>query len=309
MTTDAGQSHALFGVIEITPTEYTAFRDYIYERCGISLGDQKQILLQNRLNRRLRSLGLSSFMQYLKLLEDGDPGGSELDLFLNAVTTNKTDFFREQHHFDFLRERWLPAKQAAAAQSGDRRLRVWSAGCSSGEEPYSIAITLLDALGADAARWPIAIHATDLNSDVLRRAANAIYADERVTDVPQSILKRHFLRGTGDKQGLVRVKQATRSLVTFQRLNFMDGAWGVPAPFDVIFCRNAMIYFDQPTQQTLVGRFLEHLAPGGHLIIGHSESIHGRADELVHEGKTIYRRVTAPLPSRAGVRNPPGSEA
>jgi chemotaxis protein methyltransferase CheR len=283
------------GVVEFTISkrEFELFRDLVRAHTGIALSAYKRPLLQARLGRRLRALGLATFTEYHRHLTE-DESGQELVRFINAITTNKTDFFREAHHFDYLRKVWVPARRAAAAPTGQRTIRIWSAACSTGEEPYSIAITLLDALGPGAAGWDVKILASDIDTDVLDRAAAGVYPLEQTAPVPPDILARHFLRGTGHHAGTVRVRPALRDLVAFRRINFLDDPWPIRTRFDVVFCRNALIYFDRGMQQRLLRRLAGSLKDDGLLILGHSESAHGLLDGVQHLGNTIYRKVHDP---------------
>lgn len=270
--------------------DFERFRQLILARTGIKLGPEKHSLVQGRVSKRLRALGMQSFSQYFERVASAPEDDRELEAFIDVVTTNKTDFFREKHHFEFLANKWIPEmKREAQLGQRQRKLRIWSAACSSGEEPYTIAMTLLDALGADARAWDMRILATDVSSTVLAKAKAGIYSQERVETVPRETLQRHFLRGTGKSAGFVRTRADLQSLITFHRLNFMDAKWPMHARFDLIFCRNALIYFERELQQQLVTRFLQYLAPGGYLILGHSECIHGWFQDLAHLGDTIYR--------------------
>ena len=271
--------------IVITDREFARLRELIYTHAGIALAPCKRYLVQARLGRRLRELGLSTFADYHERLV-GDASGAELTCFINAMTTNKTDFFREPHHFEHLASKWLASRAPGAPQ----RLRFWSAACSTGEEPYTLAITLLDAL-AGGAGWDIRILASDIDTDVLARAADGIYTAEQVAPVPQPLLRRYFLRGTGPRAGSVRVGPAARDLVTFRRINFLDEPWPIRARFDAIFCRNVLIYFDRPTQQRVLARLIACLAENGLLFLGHSESAHGLVEGLRAVGPTIYQRM------------------
>jgi len=274
----------------LTPGEYDRFRSLVREHTGIALGGDKQSLLEGRLSKRLRALGLASFAEYHHYLTL-PANARELVFFADIVTTNKTDFFREAHHFEFLAQRWWPEHRA----KDTHKIRIWSAACSSGEEPYTIAFTLLDALGLDARSWDFRILASDISTRVLERAQSGLYALDRVTTVPHELLRRHFLRGTGANEGFAQVRADIRAAITFRRINFMDAAWPIRTQFDVIFCRNALIYFDRPTQEAIVRKLLKHLSPGGYLVLGHSECIHGWFEELEHLGNTIYR-LRAPAP-------------
>jgi len=281
------------GEAELSDNEFEALRRLIYTHTGIALAPYKRYLVQARLGRRLRALNLATYAEYHELLVSGN--GAELTQFINAMTTNKTDFFRESHHFDYLRTTWLPARRAAGA----RRLRLWSAACSTGEEPYTIAITVLDALDG-AAGWDVKILASDIDTEVLARAETGTYTLEQVKPVPPPLLTKHFQRGRGQQEGSVRVSAAVRSLIAFRRINFLDDPWPIRATFDAIFCRNVLIYFDRPTQQRLLTRLLGYLAPDGLIFLGHSESAFGLVAGLSPVGATIYRRTTepsSPLPS------------
>ena len=286
------------GPRDLTPREFEVFRGLVHAHSGITLSPEKRPMLYARLARRLRALGLETFTDYHRYLEEQDPRGEELRRLINAVTTNKTDFFREAHHFQYLAEQWVPALRDRAARAGVRSARIWSAGCSSGEEPYTIAVTLLEALGG-AAGWDVKIIATDLDTDVLARAQAGIYQDDRVAPVPGPLLSRYFLRGRGQSAGLVKVRDEVQALIMFRRLNFMEEPWPIRGPLDVIFCRNALIYFDRPTQRRILEGFLARLAPDGVLFLGHSESIHGLVEGLTHVGNTIYKRAGAPSAAAA----------
>jgi chemotaxis protein methyltransferase CheR len=276
----------------LTDREFEVFRGLVYTHTGITLNPHKRQLLQARLGRRLRVLGLTTFTEYHQFLTEQDPTGKELGCFVNAITTNKTDFFREAHHFRYLADEWMPAIKIRAARTGDRSIRIWSAGCSSGEEPYTIAMTIREALGP-AAGWDVRILASDLDTDVLARAEAGVYSAEQTAPVPSALLTRHFLRGRGESAGRVRVRPELRALITFRRINFMDARWPIRPRLDIIFCRNVLIYFDRPTQQRILERFLALLKEDGLLVLGHSESVHGLLNGVQHLGNTMYRRIPA----------------
>ncbi len=284
--------------VGLTDREFEIFRGLVYRHTGISLSKHKRPLLQARLGRRPRALKLTTFTEYRRFLAEQDPSGEEMGRFINAITTNKTDFFREAHHFRYLADEWVPAIKARAARSGDRAVRIWSAGCSSGEEPYTIAMTLRDALGT-AVGWDVRILASDLDTEVLARAKAGEYSVEQTAPIPPRVLACHFLRGRGEDVGRVRVRPELRSLITFCRINLQDPRWPIRSRLDVIFCRNVLIYFDRPTQQRVLQRFLGLLKDDGLLVLGHSESVHGLLDGVTHLGNTMYRRLPAALPSDA----------
>ena len=262
--------------------DFAALRELVKTHTGIHLSEQKREMVYGRLSRRLRALGLESFRAYREILERGDR--EELTQFCNAITTNLTSFFREAHHFQYLREQLL-APLAAAAR-GARRLRFWSAGCSTGEEPYSLAMTIHEAL-PDVRRWDIRILATDLDTEVLGRAQRGLYDEERVRGLAPERLGR-FFRPEG-AAGRYAVGQELRDLIAFRELNLMH-ALPMKGPLDAIFCRNVVIYFDKDTQRQLFARIARLQRPGDLLFLGHSESLYRVSDEYTLVGKTIYRR-------------------
>jgi chemotaxis protein methyltransferase CheR len=266
---------------EFSDAAFNEIQRLMKERSGIDIGEAKRTLVYGRLARRLRSLNLDNFDDYMQYV--ADPRAEESATFLNSLTTNVTELFREAHHFDHISTQMLPDLE----RRGAKKLRIWSAGCSTGEEPYSIAITLRSA--GIAAGWNMRILATDIDSDVLAHAAKGVYALEKVEKLPAN-QRRWFLRGTGANSEFARAKQELRDLITFRQLN-LQGSWPMQGPFDAIFCRNVVIYFDGPTREKLVRRFADLLAPGGYLFMGHSESLTaGSSKTLDPCGKTIYRK-------------------
>lgn len=266
----------------ITTDEFHRFRTLIYDESGISLSDQKQSLLASRLSKRLRDLGAATFSEYYAKVTE-DPTREEFTRMLDLISTNKTDFFREPKHFDFLRERILPELEST------KRIRIWSSACSSGEEPYTIAMTLYEGV-QNPERWDFKILASDLSTRVLAKAAAGTYDQDRFRDVPSDVIKRHFLRGRGDHTGVFKVKPHLASAITFRRLNLMDDHFPIKNPLDLIFCRNVMIYFDRPTQETLINKFHQYLKPGGYLFIGHSESLQWITHPFKSLAPTIYQK-------------------
>lgn len=272
----------------VSDQEFRLFQDLVKAHTGIALTEHKRSLVCSRLGKRLRALGLASFLGYYDYLS-AETGQAELEHFVNAITTNKTDFYREKPHFEFLEQEIVPALKARAVQTGERRIRIWSAGCSSGEEPYTIAITLREAL-ENLPAWDVRILASDIDTEVLARAAQGIYPVERVPDIPRSILERYFLKGTGAQTGLVQVAREVRNLITFRRINLQEEPWPIRTVFDCIFCRNVIIYFDKPTQRRLMARFAACLKEDGYLFLGHSESLYGMSDQFAFLRNTIYRK-------------------
>jgi len=268
--------------IELTDRQFNEISELVGRLCGINLHDGKKELVKARLSKRLRALGLRDFNQYLAYI-NSEHGPEEIALMLDAVSTNLTFFFRESTHLEYLRDEILPV----LSKRPQKKLRIWSAGCSSGEEPYSIAMTLCDYLG-DIAAWDARILATDLSTRVLAACKEGVYSRDRFRQTPQRFIDKYFdciHRG----QAMFKVSAALRRLVTFARLNLME-TWPMKGPFDVIFCRNVMIYFDKATQGRLVERFYNILAPGGILMIGHSESLTGVKHKFHYVRPTIYRK-------------------
>ncbi len=264
--------------------DFQALRALVKSVTGIHLSEQKRELVYGRLTRRLRALQLRTFAEYRERL-DGDV--QELAELCNAITTNLTSFFREPHHFQYLREHLLAP--LAAGPRGGRRLRIWSAGCSTGEEPYSIAMTVLESL-PDASQWDVRILATDLDSDVLERARRGIYPPERTGNLSPERLRRFFLERQ-EAEGVCRqIAPEVAALVTFKQLNLIHSL-PMRGPLDAIFCRNVVIYFDKETQRELFARVARLQRPGDLLFLGHSESLFKVCDSYALIGKTIHRRV------------------
>ena len=269
----------------LTDADFQKIKKLVIEHTGICLSDGKQDMIYSRLAKRLRQLDLDNFADYLELLTRGD--GDEMGNFINSVTTNLTSFFREQHHFDYLKSALLP--QLLKQNRDSRVIRIWSAGCSTGEEPYSIAMTVKEVVPENEG-WDVRILATDLDTNVLAHARNGIYSSERVTGIAAEKLRRWFSKGKGDSAGLVRVSSELRDMIIFKQLNLM-GNWPVKPGVDVIFCRNVVIYFDKPTQTVLFDRYANTLKEEGHLFIGHSETLYKVSDRFRLLGKTIYQRM------------------
>jgi chemotaxis protein methyltransferase CheR len=307
-TPGAQEAVVAHGLTPPSASEFRALRDLIYERSGITLADSKTQLVASRLARRLRARGLTNYGAYFDLVVRNDPDGAELREMLNAITTNKTDFFRERHHFDFLTQNFLPRFIERARKTGERRLRVWSAGCSTGEEPYTLAMVILSAFPQSG--FSLDLLATDLDTQVLERARGGIYPEESIEPVPTELQRRYFRRGTGANASKVRVNDAIREMITFRQLNFVEQPWPVQGPFDLIFCRNVMIYFNANTQRTIVESFAQRLRPDGYLFIGHSETLNGLNELYEPLRGTIYRRRGAGEGARASLApTPPPSEA
>ncbi len=271
---------------EFSDKEFSLMQELVRVHTGIHLSEQKQDLVYGRLSRRLRALGLKSFQDYCKLIETGHQG--ELEKFTNAITTNLTSFFRESHHFDFLATHLIPQLIKNNAQS--RRLRIWSAGCSTGEEPYSIAIALKEAV-PKIDSWDARILATDLDSDVIDKAISGIYSSGVADKLSKQRLNRWFMKGSGNNKGKVKIIPEVSKLITFKQLNLMHD-WPMQGSFDIIFCRNVVIYFDKPTQEMLFDRFANILTHNGKLFVGHSESLFKTSKRFKLIDKTVYVKTT-----------------
>ena len=269
------------GAFSLSDRDFKRIVAIVRESTNINLTDGKRNMVYGRLGRRLRTLGFKSFEDYCALLESPE-GEAEREMMINAITTNLTGFFREQHHFDFLERTILAELQDRPPLR--RRLRIWSAGCSSGEEPYSIAMTVRAAM-PDLDRWDARILATDIDTNMVEHGAAGRYDPRRAAAIPERF-KRHCC---ADQDGLVEMSDDLRRLIAFKPLNLFD-PWPMSGPFDVIFCRNVVIYFDKKDQKTLFDRFADILAPGGWLFIGHSESLFRVSDRFKHLGRTIYRK-------------------
>jgi chemotaxis protein methyltransferase CheR len=262
--------------------DFERVRKLIYQHAGISLSPVKQDMVYSRLARRLRATGMQSFAQYLDALEN--KGGDEWERFVNSLTTNLTSFFREPHHFPIFAEhlRKLGTKRA---------VRVWCSAASTGEEPYSIAMTVAETFGSNVSH--ISITASDLDTNVLATAQKGVYPIERVEKLSQERLQKFFLRGTGSQEGYVSVRPELRRMIDFQRINLLDSTYSVRGPLDIIFCRNVMIYFDKPTQYKILSRFAPMMQPDGLMFAGHSESFLHASDLFRSLGKTVYALASA----------------
>jgi len=271
---------------KFTKKDFDFLRTISNSRTGIVVSDDKFDMFYARLSRRLRKLGLTDFKQYCGFIEADDSGEEVLEL-VNAITTNLTAFFRENHHFEFLANTVLP--KLLRENKDDRKIRIWSAGCSTGEEPYSLAITLKENLPANL-HWDTQILATDIDSNVLSKASKGVYAEDRVKDMPKQKLRDWFMKGSGSNAGSVRIKPDARSLIKFGQLNLMEN-WSVGDIKDVIFCRNVVIYFDRESKAKLIDRYADNLKDGGYLFIGHSESLYKITDRFELIGNTIYQKI------------------
>jgi len=269
----------------LSATDFARIAAYVTQVSGIKMPSNKAVMLAGRLRRRVRATGCECLADYCDWLFDGGNLEAEAEHLINAVTTNKTDFFREPAHFDYLTDTILPAM----ARAGQRRIRLWSTACSSGAEPYTIAM-LLDAFAQDRDGPGFGILATDLDTEMLDVARRGVFPVAAIDPVPPALQQRYVMRAAARGRQEVRMAPALRAAIGFARLNLMDERYRVGEPMDLIFCRNVLIYFDRPTQERVVRRLIACLQPGGYLFLGHSESIAGLDLPLTTVANTIFRR-------------------
>ncbi len=268
--------------LELSKKQFDHISRLMYTTSGVNLHFGKEELVKARLAKRLRTLGIVSFDEYIRYVES-ERGGSEMLVMVDSLTTNKTSFFRESQHFDYLRESVLPG---LVGRGGS--LRFWCAGCSSGEEPYTLAMVLREEI-PDIDRRDVRILATDISSQVLEKAKNGVYTQDNLADVPKHLAAKYFEVARSDSAELAMARTNIKQMIRFARLNLME-SWPMKGPFNAIFCRNVMIYFDKPTQQTLVNRYYDLLEPGGHLFVGHSESLTATAHQFKYVRPAVYVR-------------------
>ncbi len=289
MAEKAGAAHQSSSQIGgLSDGQFKRLSSYIESELGIRMPPAKRIMLESRLYKRIRALKLDGFEQYLEHVFQDDEKNGELLHMIDAVTTNKTDFFRESDHFDYLLNRLLPERYADGW--GVREpFRVWSAASSTGEEPYTLAMVLQD-FAEENSRFSYRILATDISTQVLERGMKAIYTEDRVTPVPDAMKRKYLLRSKDRESRLVRIKPLLRRNVMFHRLNLMSEEFGIRDRFEVIFCRNVIIYFERETQAKLLRKLYHQLRPGGYLILGHSETLAGMELPVFSVAPTIYRK-------------------
>lgn len=268
--------------------EFQQFSAFVYDEVGIKLPPTKKTMLEARLQKRLKALGMNSFEQYAAYLFSPQGRANELVQMINVVTTNKTDFFREPAHFDFLVKTAIPVLRDLR---GERTtIRFWSAGCSTGEEPYTLMMVLSEYANNNPG-FRFSVMASDIDTQVIEKAKSGIYAEDRVDTIPLNLKKKYLLRSRDHAKSLVRIVPELRSQVQFRRINFMDDSFGMAEPLDIIFCRNVIIYFDQQTQERLMHKFYRNLAPGGFLFLGHSETLNGIDTPFQSVAATVYRKL------------------
>jgi chemotaxis protein methyltransferase CheR len=283
-------SHDGIHAVVMSEAHFRQLSGFILASCGIQLPPGKKSMLEGRLRKRLRALSMGSFEEYCRYLFSSRKAESEVVHMIDVVTTNKTDFFREPDHFTYLSSKVLPEMANYHGLSARKRLWVWSAGCSTGEEPYTLAMVVSE-FAEKSCGLHFSILATDISTRVLEKARSGIYGHESVAPVPLLLRQKYLLRSKDRDQGLVRMSPELRARVKFERLNLMDEAYAISEPVGIIFCRNVIIYFDRPTQEKLLKRLSRHLVSGGYLFVGHSESLHGMDLPLVQAATTIYRKL------------------
>jgi chemotaxis protein methyltransferase CheR len=274
----------------ISSRDYSRLRELVYEEAGIALGTERKTMLEVRIKRRLKQLSIPSYAEYCDYLFSQHGLKAELVHLIDVVTTNKTDFFREPRHFEFLTSRALP--ELSAATIGSRPVLVWSAGCSTGEEPYTLAMVLSE-YALTHPGFSFRILASDVSTTVLEKAALGIYSNEVVRPVPAALKVKYFMRSRDPNSGRVRVVPELRRLVQFRRLNFMDSDYGIAEKADAVFCRNVIIYFDRPTQQRILSKLARQLRPDGYLFVGHAETLHELDLPLTPVAPALYRKTDA----------------
>lgn len=267
---------------------FARFQKLVYSTCGIDLANSKRTMLSVRLSKRLRVLNIDTFDEYFEFVEKNF-APEELQEFLNVVTTNKTDFYREKHHFEFLTSQIFSTLKYAQKISQHQPFRIWSAGCSTGEEPYTIALELAEVMGAKTGNFEIL--ATDISTKVLREAMKAVYSEESVAPIPDNLKSKYLLRGTGKNAGLYKVAPEITKHIQFGRLNFIDDEFDTPFKMHVIFCRNVLIYFDSETRDRILQKLCDRLLSKGYLLIGHSETIAPMEFGLERISPTVYRKL------------------
>jgi chemotaxis protein methyltransferase CheR len=274
----------------ISNADFGRLRSLIYEQSGINLSVDKKTMLEMRIRRRLKHLKLTSFSEYCAYLFGRQGQKDEIVHLLNVVSTNKTDFFREPGHFDYLMNKALP--ELVAHEIFDRQMLVWSAGCSTGEEPYTLAM-VMNEFAQTHPGFQFSILATDISTAVLEKAKVGIFNEEAMAPVPPALRRKYFMRSRDRSSNLLRAVPELRQTIEFRRLNFMDADYGITKMASAIFCRNVLIYFDKPTQELILQKLSRHLLSGGYCFVGHSETLHGMDLPLLPVGPSLYRRVDA----------------
>jgi chemotaxis protein methyltransferase CheR len=274
----------------LSNSDFNRLSQFIYSQCGIKMPIAKKTMLEARLQKRLRTLRMASFSEYCDYLFSDKGMEEELIQMIDLITTNKTDFFREPDHFDYLVHKVLPEWERKQPSGVAKRLLIWSAGCSTGEEPYTLSMVLSNYAETHAG-FAYNILATDISTRVLEKARTAVYEEEKVDPVPMALKKKYLLRSKDRENPMVRIVPELREKVYFRRLNFMDSDFGMREKAEIIFCRNVIIYFDRATQERLINKFCQVLVPGGYLFMGHSETLNGLNVPVSTVHPTVYRKL------------------
>jgi len=274
---------------KLSSDEFGIIQKYIQEKCGIRLPLTKKDMVEGRVRKRLKALSLSTYGEYIALVfNSADPGAEREQMnLIDTITTNKTDFFREPNHFEFLTDRLLPVLERTGLGS-ERTLNVWSSACSTGEEPYTLAMVLAEYFGP---RGNFRVYASDISYSVLERAVKAVYTMDKAADIPDELKKKYMLRSKNNSSGLVRIKPELRQKVSFGRLNLMNDSYSLPVEMNVVFCRNVIIYFNHQTQYEIISKICRNIVQGGYLFLGHSESVHGMELPLNTVAPTVFCRM------------------
>ncbi|WP_295161087.1 CheR family methyltransferase [uncultured Brachyspira sp.] len=276
-------------MMALSDSEFAELVKIIYDKTRIQMSNHKRALVTSRISKRLRALHMNSFREYIDFVKTARD--EELTNFVNAVTTNKTDFFRENKHFEYMKTAFLPEWEKNYKSGKVKNLRIWSAACSTGEEPYTIQMTLHEYFGSRYDKYDIKVLASDIDTNVLSQARIGIYKKETVDPIEDNILRKYFLRGAGDKEGLYRVKDILKKNLYFRQLNFKDEDFDIHTQFDLIFCRNVIIYFDKEFQKELFNKFYRYLKEDSLVFIGHSETLFGVSDKFKYVASNIYKKI------------------
>lgn len=277
------------GSAHLSEKDFRRLSDWIHANIGVCMGPEKKTLMEGRVKKRMRHLKIPSFQKYCEFVFSPQGKGEEAPFLIDVVTTNKTDFFREPAHFEYLNRTALP-RLADRDGNGSRNIfRVWSAACSSGEEPYTLAMVLQEYVEGNSG-WDYEILATDISGTVLEKAGQAVYQEETIQAIPFALRKKYLLKSRDPRNPVVRIVPELRAKVQLRRLNLIADAFDISKDMDIIFCRNVMIYFDRATQEKLIRKFYDHLSPGGYLFIGHAESLSNLKTPFIYMAPTIYRK-------------------
>ncbi|MFA5183272.1 MAG: protein-glutamate O-methyltransferase [Syntrophales bacterium] len=277
------------GGAHLSDKDFRRLSEWIHANIGVCMGPEKKTLMEGRVKKRMRHLKIPTFQKYCEFVFSLRGNGEEAPFLIDVVTTNKTDFFREPAHFEYLNRTALPSLAGRNLSGSRSTFHVWSAACSSGEEPYTLAMVLQEYIEANAG-WDYTILATDISGTVLEKAGQAVYQDETIQAIPFHLRKKYLLKSRDPRNPVVRIVPELREKVQLRRLNLIADAFDITGELDVIFCRNVMIYFDRPTQEKLIKKFYDHLSPGGYLFIGHAESLSNLKTPFIYMAPTIYMK-------------------